>query len=237
MNKRCLFPNFFTMLNLFCGFLAMTFIVHAMTSGEQGQAWFNWAALTICLAALCDALDGRIARVLGATTPFGKQLDSLADVVSFGAAPALLVYVHVFRDQGFDSIWMGGVASLFVCCGAARLARYNTSTVSGRFFQGMPIPAAGLMITGVTIFPSRLNENLIALLVLLAAFLMISTLRYPNPEHILLDTFLPFRILFFILFAIAVINPAEWFFLLPVFYMVYGLGSNLVDALRPREVG
>ncbi len=237
MNKRCWFPNFLTMVNLFCGFLAMTFIIHGMTTGEEGQAWFKWAALTICLAALCDGLDGRVARVLDASSPFGKQLDSLADVVSFGVAPALLVYGHVFHGQGLESLLMAIVASLFVCCGAARLARFNVSNSSSRFFQGMPIPAAGLTVTGLTIFPSRLNEELLALIVLFTAFLMISTLRYPNTEHLIFDAFLPFRILFLLLFLVALINPAEWFFLLPVFYMFYGLASNLLDALRPREVG
>jgi len=238
MNKRCWFPNMLTTLNLFCGFLAVTFIVNAMAAGPAGQSWFQWAALTICLAALCDALDGRLARALQVSSPFGRELDSLADVVSFGVAPALLVYEGFFRGEtvadGLMMTWMV-IAGLFVCCGAARLARYNVTGSSGRFFCGMPIPAAGLTITGLAMFPSKLNQGLMAVIVLFAAFLMISTLRFPNPEHLMFDSPPPIRVLLFFCFVIALIDPNNWFFLLPIFYMIYGLGDNILDALRPEK--
>ncbi len=241
MNKRCWFPNVVTTANLFCGFLAVTFVVHAMETGIQGESWFKWAALTICLAALCDGLDGRLARVLHASSPFGKELDSLADVVSFGVAPALLVYEGFFRDSSlpgysysYSVLWMI-IAGLFVCCGAARLARYNVSNIGGRFFTGMPIPAAGLTITGLAMFPSRINQVLMAIIVLFAAFLMISTLRFPNLEHVIFDAPMPIRILLFFFFVVALIDATNWFFLLPTSYMVYGLGQNILDALRPKE--
>lgn len=240
MDKRCWFPNLLTTANLFCGFLAVTFVVHAMEKeGTQGLSWFMWAALTICLAALCDALDGRVARALRVSSPFGRELDSLADVVSFGVAPALLVYEAFFRDttlpsSSFSVLWMT-IAGLYVCCGAARLARYNVVGSSGRFFTGMPIPAAGLTITGLAMFPARLNAALMALIVLFAAFLMISTLRFPNPEQLIFDAPLPVRLLLLGFFVIALVDPTNWFFLLPIAYVVYGLAENLIDALRPEE--
>lgn len=239
MNKRCWFPNFLTTANIFCGFLAITFVVHAMEKGDEGQAWFMWAALTICLAALCDALDGRVARALHVSSPFGKELDSLSDVVSFGVAPALLVYEGFFRDSTlpgstYSVVWMI-ICGLFVCCGATRLARYNVTGSVGRFFTGMPIPAAGLTITGLAMFPARLNAGLMALIVLFAAFLMISTLRYPNPEQLIFDSPLPVRILLTFFFLIALIDPTNWFFLLPLAYMVYGLADNILNAVRPEE--
>lgn len=239
MNKRDWFPNVLTTANLFCGFLAVTFVVHAMEPGSQGAAWFRWAALTICLAALCDGLDGRVARALRVSSPFGKELDSLADVVSFGVAPALLVYEGFFRDStlagySFPFLWMI-IAGLFACCGAARLARYNVSGSSGRFFTGMPIPAAGLTITGLAMFPSRINQVLMAGIVLFAAFLMISTLRFPNWEQVVFDSPLPIRVLLLVLFVVALVDPTNWFFLLPISYTLYGLGANLVNAIRPRE--
>jgi CDP-diacylglycerol--serine O-phosphatidyltransferase len=234
MDKRCWVPNLLTTANIFCGFLAVTFVVHAMEQGNQGQAWFVWAALTICLAALCDALDGRVARALRVSSAFGKELDSLADVVSFGVAPALLVYEGFFREFALPEVWMV-IAGLFVCCGAARLARYNISGSSGRFLTGMPIPAAGLMITGLAMFPARLNAVLMAVIVLFAACLMISTLRFPNPEHLIFDSPLPVRILLTFFFVIALIDPTNWFFLLPIAYVVYGLADNIIDALRPEE--
>jgi CDP-diacylglycerol--serine O-phosphatidyltransferase len=98
MSKRSWFPNLLTATNLFCGFMAVTFVVHATESDAVGEGWFRWAALTICLAALCDALDGRVARALRVSSPFGRELDSLSDIVSFGVAPALLVYEGFFRS-------------------------------------------------------------------------------------------------------------------------------------------
>ena len=234
MNKRCWFPNGLTTANLFCGFLAILFVVHAMETGEAGRGWFIWAALTICLAALCDALDGRFARALDVSSPFGKELDSLADIVSFGAAPAVLVYEHVFRDDPLRVLWMA-LAGLFVCCGAARLARYNVGASNGRYFTGMPIPVAGLTITGLAIFPSRLSTALMAAVVLLCAFLMISTIRYPNLEQVIFDAPLPIRLLFMVIFIVGLIDLQDWFFLLPVSYTAYGLLWNMFEALRPGE--
>jgi CDP-diacylglycerol--serine O-phosphatidyltransferase len=236
MNKRCWFPNLVTTANLFCGFLAILFVVHAKEIGPEGEghAWFIWAALTICLAAVFDALDGRLARVLHVASPFGMELDSLADIVSFGIAPAVLAYEHVFQPDRLNVLWMG-VCGLFVCCGAARLARYNIAGTNGRFFMGMPIPAAGLTITGLAIFPSRLSTELMAVVVIGLAFLMISTLRYPNPEQLVFDVPLPIRLLFMAIFIVALVDVEDWFFLLPVSYMLYGLLWNAFEALRPEE--
>jgi CDP-diacylglycerol--serine O-phosphatidyltransferase len=239
MNKRCWFPNALTAVNLFCGFMAVTFVVHAMEIGSTGAEWFRWAALTICLAALCDALDGRLARALDVSSPFGKELDSLADVVSFGVAPALLVYEGFFRDGAlpgttFSLPWLV-LSGLFVCCGAGRLARYNVTGAGGRFFIGMPIPAAGLTITGLAMFPARINAVLMAFIVLLTAFLMISTVRFPNPEQLMFDSPLPVRLLLLSFFVVALLDPSSWFFLLPTSYMVYGIADNLIDALRPEK--
>ncbi len=239
MNKRCWFPNLLTTVNLFCGFMAVTFVVHAMEDGTSGPEWFRWAALTICLAGLCDLLDGRLARALHVSSLFGQELDSLADVVSFGVAPALLVYEGFFRDSAvsegsFSVLWLA-LSGLFVCCGAARLARYNVSGSSGRYFTGVPIPAAGLTLTGLAMFPARINTVLMAVIVLFAAFLMISTLRFPNLEQLIFDAPFPIRLLLFLFFVIALVDPQSWFFLLPISYLAYGLGGNLLDALRPRE--
>jgi CDP-diacylglycerol--serine O-phosphatidyltransferase len=128
-----------------------------------------------------------------------------------------------------------GLSGLFVCCGAARLARYNCTVSTGRFFTGMPIPAAGLMITGLAMFPSRINAMLMALIVLFAAFLMISTLRFPNPEQLIFDSPLPLRLLLCAFFVIALADPNNWFFLLPISYIAYGLGDNVLNAMRARE--
>ncbi|MBA3943230.1 MAG: CDP-diacylglycerol--serine O-phosphatidyltransferase [Herpetosiphonaceae bacterium] len=233
--RRVWFPNLLTTANLFCGFLAIIFIIRGLDPGDNGRGWYTWAAFTICLSALFDALDGRAARALHVASPFGKELDSLADVVSFGVAPAVLIYEHIFRDHQLPiaSILM---VALFVCCGAARLARYNVVGASGRFFTGMPIPAAGLTITGLAIFPADLPIELLAAVVLISAGLMISTLRYPNPEQLLFDAPLPIRIMFIGLFVIAVINPSGWFWPLPIAYITYGLLLSLLQVIRTRQV-
>ncbi len=233
-NRRVWLPNLLTTANLFCGFLAIVFVIEGVVLGETGRGWFTWAALSICLAALFDALDGRAARALHVSSPFGKELDSLADVVSFGVAPAVLVYEHIFRDNSLRTVWMI-MAALFVCCGAGRLARYNISGSSGRFFTGMPIPAAGLTITGVAIFSARMSQEWIALLVIVSACLMISTLRYPNPEQLLFDAPLPIRLAFVAVLIAALLRPTDWFWLLPTTYITYGLLLNLVSAIRTRQ--
>jgi CDP-diacylglycerol--serine O-phosphatidyltransferase len=217
-----------------CGFVALILLIQGAAAHEAQQRWCLWAALTICAAALCDALDGRCARALHVTSPFGKELDSLADLVSFGVAPAVLVYVCDFHNDPLRVLWMF-VAGVFVFCGAARLARYNVSHTSGRYFTGMPIPAAGLVITGLTIFPSWLSTALLATVVLLSAVLMVSTLHYPGPEQLLFHSPLPIRLLFVAAFIAGLANPRQWFFVLPVSYVVYGLIISMLDVLRPAE--
>jgi CDP-diacylglycerol--serine O-phosphatidyltransferase len=166
-------PSLFTTGNLFLGFWAMVRAFH-------GQ--FAEAAPLIFWAILLDALDGRLARMTGTTSEFGAELDSLADVVSFGVAPALLVY-----SWGFATVprvgWL--VAFLFVVCGALRLARFNVqkSSVDGRYFVGLPIPAAAAAVAAVVnVAPSPLEDRLHAVLCLslliVLAFLMVSTFRY-----------------------------------------------------------
>lgn len=168
MNKSIV-PNFFTGSNLACGILSITF-------ASQGE--FTSAAWCILLSLLADACDGRTARALGVAGPFGRELDSLADVVGFGAAPAFLI----FSRELFELGWPGYIPLLaFSVLGGFRLARFNimTTEVKG-YFQGLPIPTAGCMcatyvLSGVT-FPVLLV--MIAMVVL--AFLMVSEVHYPD---------------------------------------------------------
>jgi CDP-diacylglycerol--serine O-phosphatidyltransferase len=163
----------FTTGNLFLGFWS---IVHTY-NGDHASA-----APLIFWAILLDQLDGRIARLTNTTSEFGAELDSLADVVSFGVAPALLAF-----SWGFATVprvgWL--VAFLFVVCGALRLARFNVqkTNLDGRFFVGLPIPAAAAPLAGlVNLAPAPLVERpqamLAVSLVIVLAFLMVSTFRY-----------------------------------------------------------
>jgi CDP-diacylglycerol--serine O-phosphatidyltransferase len=171
-------PTLFTVGNLLCGY---TSIVHSSLGGLEA------AALLILLAAVLDGLDGRIARLTGSTSPFGLQFDSLADVVSFGLAPALLVY-HWALGPGRAG-W--SLAFLYVVCAAMRLARFNIQGAAGdrRYFVGLPSPMAGAVLACVAFaFPdppdSRWLGSAVALLVFSVAVLMISRFRYRSFREI-----------------------------------------------------
>jgi len=133
-----LLPNAFTTANLFCGFYA---IVMAM------NLKFDYAAIAIFAAMLLDSVDGRVARLTNTQSEFGAQYDSLSDMLSFGAAPALVVYEWSLRGMGK----LGWLAAFVYCAGAAlRLARFNTNigVVDKRYFQGLPSPASAALVTG-----------------------------------------------------------------------------------------
>lgn len=168
-----LLPTIFTIGNLFCGF-------YSLVLAFRGD--FERAALMIVVAGVLDGLDGRIARLTGTTTEFGNQFDSLADVVSFGVAPALLVYRWALLPLGRIG-WL--VTFLFLVCAAMRLARFNIQSSVGdkRFFAGLPSPsAAGALACVVFAFP--LSPELIwvpisaAILIATLGLLMVSRFRY-----------------------------------------------------------
>src|SRR2546428_11487238 len=157
--KIFLLPNLLTAGNLFCGFLALTLIVGADINnpGAFGPTIRN-AILFIILACVFDLLDGRVARFGGQDSPFGREFDSLADIISFGAAPAFLVHRVVLRDVFSDHHpeigWF--IASVYLICGAFRLARFNClatqANSGGREFLGFPIPAAAGPVASISLF-------------------------------------------------------------------------------------
>ncbi|HSE91996.1 MAG TPA: CDP-diacylglycerol--serine O-phosphatidyltransferase [Methylomirabilota bacterium] len=168
-----LLPSLLTTGNLFCGFFAILL-------AARGR--FEEAALAIFVAMVMDLLDGRVARLMKATSQFGVEFDSLADVVSFCAAPAFLIYAFALQDLGRPA-WFG--AFLFVICGALRLARFNVQTGLGdrRFFVGLSTPAAaGIVASSVLLLygapvtrPLRVG---LAMATYVVALLMVSTFRY-----------------------------------------------------------
>ncbi len=178
-------PNLFTVTSIFCGFYAIT-----LCAGEATPVQLYQAALAILFAMFFDGFDGRVARLTKTQSDFGMQLDSLADVVSFGAAPALLVYKWALAPLGFLGLF---VSFSFAACGALRLARFNVLAMrnphgggGGNFFVGLPIPlAAGVLVSMIiahhAIFAAPPNPAAlgpIAVAVGLLALLMVSTVRY-----------------------------------------------------------
>ena len=164
---RPLLPNFFTVGNLAAGLAGILLAL-------QGQVWI--AAWMVGLSMVFDALDGRIARWLKIEGEFGKEMDSLADLVSFGVLPALLMYEVNLKSLGYYG-W--AIMMLFPICGALRLARFNILKVSG-YFLGLPITAAGGLVASFIVYGRKLDSWVFPFLTLAIAYLMVSTIRYPD---------------------------------------------------------
>ncbi|MCB0322004.1 MAG: CDP-diacylglycerol--serine O-phosphatidyltransferase, partial [Bdellovibrionales bacterium] len=155
--KTFLIPSFITVVGIFCGFLAAI----SATRGE-----FVYACKCIALAILLDGLDGRVARKLNATSAFGREFDSLSDVVAFGVAPAILVYSWGFNRVADEFGLL--IAFVFLVCGATRLARFNITSTgelvlrksAGSGFQGLPIPGAAAAIASIVYcFPAPIEAE------------------------------------------------------------------------------
>jgi len=225
-------PSLFTLANLFCGYAC---VIYSMR-GEYATA-----APFIGIAVILDMLDGRIARMTGTASEFGLQFDSLADIVSFGVAPAILSFAW-----GLSSLGRLGWAAafLFVTAAALRLARFNIQGATGdkRWFVGMPSPAAaGVPAATVYAFPDGLIDQRGALLVLamviVPALLMVSTVRYRSFKTLDLQTPRPFRILllFATLIALIVTHPQIVLLVLAYSYLGSGLIGMVLGRLKRRS--
>ena len=148
--------------------------------------YYSYSVLFIFIAALLDRYDGKVARALGQVSELGKQLDSMSDIISFGVAPALLMYEVVLVDFGFVGMMM---AVLFIVCGAMRLARFNISEANG-YFTGLPITAAGTFLTLTYFAAYTFHPAFYLFLFPILAFLMISTFTLKSvTAHLLLHFF------------------------------------------------
>lgn len=213
--KIYLLPNLMTAGNLFCGFLATLKIVQgalAVSTAQfmgtaqtmmsdraldAGNEYFKTAIWCILAACIFDLLDGRLARLGGTDSAFGREFDSLADVVSFGVAPALMVSRVLLREPELEKIgWL--VASVYLICGAMRLARFNCIAASGipgagKDFKGFPIPAAAGLVASITLFMLWLNNDrvehgltkwVLPPLLLFLSWMMFSGFKYPSFKSI-----------------------------------------------------
>jgi CDP-diacylglycerol--serine O-phosphatidyltransferase len=227
-------PNLFTTGNLFCGFWAIISVF---------QEKFFYAAVAILLACVFDILDGKVARLSGATSKFGVQYDSLADMVSFGIAPALLAFSWALRPYGKFG-WLA--AFLFVVCGALRLARFNVQSSSGevKYFKGLPIPAAASMIALTILLYLRLIETdwvkdiVILVMIYVLAFLMVSNVRYLSFKELNLAKRKPFSIFIFVILSMIVIimEPTIVLFVSVLFYVFSGPVSMLLAWRKKRAL-
>lgn len=248
-------PNLLTAGNLFCGFVALTKIVEAdIPSGNYRDIWI--ALYFILAACVFDLFDGRVARMGGAESPFGREFDSLADLISFGAAPAFLVHRIVLKDVFVQYPEIGWfIASIYLVCGAFRLARYNVMSSlpgsgGGKEFLGFPIPSAAALVASLTMFMIWLNEvgwmeerfshskwrYLLPVLLLFLSWMMVSKVKYPSFKSLDLRatrTFPKMLAAILLLGTVVVSKGKILIFILPLFftaYLIYGF-------VRPRISG
>ena len=240
-------PNLMTGGNLVCGFVALTKIVEAdLSTGDYRD--IKVALFFILLACIFDLLDGRVARMGGSESPFGREFDSLADVVSFGVAPAFLVHRIVLKDVFINYPDVGWViASIYLICGAFRLARFNclaamAGTGGGKEFLGFPIPAAAGLVASLTLFMMWWEDNqfktgslkfILPFIMVFLSLMMVSEVKYPTFKGLDLKATRTFtKTLLAILFiaSIVILRTKILVFILPLFftaYLVYGF-------IRPR---
>ncbi len=227
-------PNMFTAMNMFCGFLSIV---------NTSQGNFSYAAWLIIIASIFDALDGAMARLTKSSSELGVELDSLSDVVSFGAAPAFLIYsIYLFQYN----IWGIIISSLLMLAGGFRLARFNVQLVGfdKSFFKGLPIPGSGIMISAFVLgfysngFPPQITPFIIPL-VLILSYLMVSKIKY--------DTFPKFTFseikkkpFIIILFLLAVTLPffvsiGQTIFFIFVFNIVFGIFRHIINYFTKKS--
>lgn len=167
LNARMI-PSLFTLANLFFGFLAILW---------TGEGNYRFAAGLILFSVLMDSMDGKVARKLSVSSDFGKELDSLSDVVSFGVAPAILTYQALLKSSlGF---WGMIIAAIFALCGAVRLARFNVMNIS-TYFVGVPITFAGGFMALTVLFQRGIPWFLYPVFMVILSFLMVSTFKVPK---------------------------------------------------------
>lgn len=224
-------PSLFTVGNMLCGFAAVLYALHDQL---ERAGWL------ILLAGLLDGLDGRIARLTHSTSEFGKEYDSLADVVSFGMAPAILAYQWGLRAVGR---WGWAVAFLFLVAGSVRLARFNVKAGSAdrRFFTGLPIPGGAGALTLMVLVATKLELAVdqpvsiaASVFVFLISVLMVSTIPYRSGKEINLRQRWPATAFFVIAAAVAVIafTPLPAMALLAGTYIVAGPAEFLMRQLQ-----
>ncbi len=249
-------PNLMTAGNLFCGFVALTKIVEAdLTTGDYHP--IKVALAFILLACIFDLFDGRIARMGGAESPFGREFDSLADLISFGAAPAFLVHRIVLREVFQSHPQLGWfIASVYLLCGAFRLARFNciaaqTGGGGGREFRGFPIPAAAALVASLTLLMMHLDEKgfpvgrwryLLPVVLLFLSWMMVSEVRYPTFKKLNLratGTFAKTMIAALFVGSIVVLQERILYLVLPLLftaYLVYGFVRPRISRQIRRDI-
>ena len=227
-----LLPNLITSASLFLGFYSIVSSIH-------GQ--FHQAAFAILGSILFDGLDGHIARLTHSTSRFGVEYDSLADLIAFGLAPAVMAYLWAFESIGRLG-WLA--AFLFVACGALRLARFNVQTgqISSKFFNGLPIPAAAGMLATTVLFLRHMeispveHQTLVMVEIYVLSFFMVSTVKFFSIKDLDFVRKRSFNTLVaaLLLFVVVAAKPQVMLFLLGVCYVLSGPIGYVFRKRKPQ---
>ena len=227
-----LLPNLFTTAALFCGF-------YGIVSSINGQ--FETAAMSIFIAMVLDGVDGRVARLTNTQSDFGAEFDSLADMVSFGLAPALIMYLWTLSNFGKMG-WL--VSFIYVACAALRLARFNTqaSHSDKRYFQGLASPAAAAVVAGL-IWNNALIKDYVSIptlqyialvTTLFAGLLMVTNIRYHSFKGVNWRSKVPFVTILMFVFVLVFVS-AEPALVLFAIFLVYALSGPILTVIQLRR--
>ncbi len=229
--SKAIFPNTFTSLNALCGFLAIIFI-------SKGQA--DIGIYLIFAAAICDAIDGIIARLVGTSSKFGVELDSLSDIISFGAAPSFLVYQIFLAEYGITGMLISSSLLIF---GSYRLARFNIQLddyQTKKEFSGLPIPTAALTLVAFaynfknSLYPGSVQFYLLFILIIILSLLMVSKVKYdslPNFFQLGYKTRIFLLLILVIAAALVLITKGFIIFYILVSIILFGIFKNIFSYL------
>jgi len=222
-----LLPNFFTSLSAFFG-------VMSVIASSQGK--FEKAFIYVVLSLIADGLDGRVARLTNTTSKFGLEFDSLADIVAFGVAPAMMLFFAIGEGYGKFGALVSGV---FVVFGAIRLARFNVTTMENdpRYFIGLPIPTAAVVLSSWIMLKVEYDVNLDILILigaLFLAFLMVSNFRYPSFKKIDVNKNVAIKtlVILIIIASFIYLYPVKSIALLLTLYTLYGVVRAIRSYLK-----
>jgi CDP-diacylglycerol--serine O-phosphatidyltransferase len=252
-------PNLLTAGNLFCGFLALTKIVN-VDQNDLAEARFQqiYNALgLILLACIFDLFDGRVARMGGRESPFGREFDSLADLISFGVAPAFLVHRVVLREVFVNHEEIGWfIASIYLICGAFRLARFNCLAImpgggGSKEFLGFPIPSAAGLVASLTLLMMKVYEKdfatgywkyLLPVLMLFLSWMMVSEVKYPSFKGLDLRakrSFMVTLVVILLIGLVVILQDMIFIIVLPFFftsYLLYGFVRPHISRKMRQEI-
>jgi CDP-diacylglycerol---serine O-phosphatidyltransferase len=248
-----LLPNLFTTANLFCGLLAIQYSIKAVDTGIPDGAvinpYFVYAAVSLCAAVFFDGIDGLAATLTNTTSKFGMQYDSLADLVSFGVAPGVMLYTMFLPEINKRGV---AVVAFLAICTAMRLARYNVqaSGVEKGDFLGLPSPAPASVLASMVLFLHRFEIPIdtdsaimricFFMTTVLLSLLMVSNVRYANPKRpsvVQARRPLLYLVVFILVLAVTIQTLHEGTFLiLAIAYVAYGLVFHMLGSVRKKSL-